>query len=307
MSKILVVGSLNMDLVTQVMKTPKVGETVLGYGYKEIPGGKGANQSIALAKFGAEVRMCGVVGNDKFGTALINNLKSNQVDIKYIKKTDQEATGLAMIMVNEDGDNSIIVISGANFELKKEDIKEIVFKEVKYILAQLEISIEVVEKAFSLAKELGVKTVLNPAPAATLSDELLRNTDLIVPNETEFKQLTNYDTKTKESISQGSKILFSKGIKEIIITLGKRGAYYSNKNGNSFYIKGYEVNAVDTTAAGDSFIGGLLSRLMKDEPMEEALIFAMKAGAITVSREGAQSSIPSINEVESFKGIKTKE
>lgn len=304
MGKIIVIGSLNMDLVTQVKKTPKVGETILGQGFKEIPGGKGANQAVSIGRLGGQVKMIGMVGDDAFGLALTSNLVKNNVDISQVGKSIDNATGLAMIMVNEDGDNSIVVIPGANFDLLKESINDSYVEDYDYVLAQLESPIESIEKAFRIAKEKGLMTILNPAPARELSEGLIRNTDMIIPNETEFELITGVAPENDQAIEKGVTVLFEKGISDVLITLGKKGGYYLNSKGVRHKVSGYSVNAIDTTAAGDSFIGGLLTRLSIGDDIEQAMEYAMKVGAMTVSRKGAQSSLPTQKEIENFEGVK---
>lgn len=304
MGKIIVIGSLNMDLVTQVKKTPKVGETILGQGFKEIPGGKGANQAVSIGRLGGQVKMIGMVGDDAFGLALTSNLLKNNVDISQVGKSIDNATGLAMIMVNEDGDNSIVVIPGANFDLLKESINDSYVEDYDYVLAQLESPIESIEKAFRIAKEKGLMTILNPAPARELSEGLIRNTDMIIPNETEFELITGVAPENDQAIEKGVTVLFEKGISDVLITLGKKGGYYLNSKGVRHKVSGYSVNAIDTTAAGDSFIGGLLTRLSIGDDIEQAMEYAMKVGAMTVSRKGAQSSLPTQKEIENFEGVK---
>lgn len=306
MKNILVIGSLNMDLVTHVKKTPRVGETVLGNGYSEIPGGKGANQAVAIGRLGGAVSMLGMVGSDNFGQVLTSNLKINNVSTGYLYETSDESTGLAMIMVNQDGDNSIVVVPGANFELTPDNIKDEHLNKVDYVLGQLETPIETIEEIFVRAKKKGIKTILNPAPARKISKDLMRNIDLLIPNETEFQLITGITADTNENIRIGAKKLFNSGVKEIIITLGKDGAFYLNDQGKEYKAKGYKVHAVDTTAAGDSFIGGLLTQLSFDKSIEEAIDYAMKVGAVTVSRHGAQSSLPDADEIENFTGEKYK-
>ncbi len=306
MKKIVVLGSLNMDLVTRVHKTPKVGETVLGDGFNEIPGGKGANQAVAIGKLGGHVSMIGRVGKDDFGKKLKDALEKNGVDGAGVLYTDEAPTGTALIMVNDDGDNSIVVIPGANFSMQPENVlqRDLAGKDI--LLGQLETPIETIEAAFSKAREMGLMTVLNTAPAQVLSPALISNVDVLVPNETEFEILTGHSAESEEGLGKGSKLLFELGVKELIITLGKEGALYLNHEGKRHYMSGYKVDAVDTTAAGDSFIGGLLTALSRGADIEEAMAFAMKVGAVTVTKHGAQSSLPTLAEVESFKGVKRK-
>lgn len=301
MKKILVLGSLNMDLVTNVEKTPKVGETVLGSDFNEIPGGKGANQAVAIGKLNGDVSMLGRIGNDDFGKSLIKNLKQNNVNVDFVKSIQSAKTGIALIMVNSNGDNSIVVIPGANFEFKENELKKDIFNDVDYLLAQLETPLKTIEKAFILAKEKNVFTILNPAPARVLSDELIKHTDLLIPNETEFESLSGYDASSEANIIKGSNVLFEKGVKAILITLGKNGSFYIDSNNFSLKQKGYIVDVVDTTAAGDSFIGGFLTSISKGEDIKTSMEFATKVSALTVTKYGAQSSLPSILEVDNFK------
>ncbi|MDF1616434.1 ribokinase [Petrocella sp. FN5] len=302
MKKILVLGSLNMDLVTRVKITPKIGETLLGEGLEQIPGGKGANQAVAIGKLGGEVAMLGRVGMDGFGDVLMKNLATNGVEAQLTKAVQGPPTGVALIMVNDSGDNSIVVIPGANFALKKEDLTQEMFEGCDYLLAQLETPIETIEAAFSMAKEQGLYTILNPAPARTLSKQLIGLTDLLVPNETEFETLTGIHPDSEAHIKEGAQVLFDRGVKAIIITLGEDGACHVDATGDLHYEKGHKVKAVDTTAAGDSFIGGLLYGMAQGEGIKEAMKRAVIVGALTVTKLGAQSSLPTLKEVEDYVG-----
>ena len=302
MKKILVLGSLNMDLVTRVSMTPKVGETLLGEGLEQIPGGKGANQAVAIGKLGGQVAMLGRVGMDGFGEVLMKNLSANGVEAYLTQAVQGPPTGVALIMVNDSGDNSIVVIPGANFALGKEDLTPAMFEGCDYLLAQLETPIETIETAFAMAKEKNVYTILNPAPARTLSKQLIGLTDLLVPNETEFETLTGIHPDSDTHIKEGADILFKSGVKEIIITLGENGACYVDATGHLHYVKGHKVKAIDTTAAGDSFIGGLLYGMAMGEDVKEAMKRAVIIGALTVTKLGAQSSLPTLKEVEDYLG-----
>ena len=303
MKKSLVVGSLNMDLVTRVSVTPQVGETVLGNGFDQIPGGKGANQAVAMGKLGGQVAMLGCVGDDDFGVALKSNLKACHVDAQMVKSISGMPTGLAMIMVNESGDNSIVVVPGANYQLKAEDLSKSDFVGFDFCVAQLETPVETVERAFVLAKEAGATTVLNPAPAQGLLENLIAHTDLLIPNETEFFTLTGYDTQCRDSLLKGAEVLYEKGVHALLITLGAQGAIYLDKEGTEIKKAGHKVDAVDTTAAGDSFIGGFVTALAEGSDVASAMEFAMKVAAITVTRHGAQRSLPNRQEVEGFEGV----
>lgn len=297
MEKILVVGSLNMDLVTKVKITPKVGETVSGVGLEMVPGGKGANQAIALGKLGAYVEMIGAVGLDDNGDILKKNLKLMSVQYEHIKTINDKPTGVALIMVNDTGDNSIVVIPGANSELQASDVKDSWFKDVEMVICQLEIPIKTVEAVLKTAKRLGVKTVLNPAPAQSLSNELLKYVDLLIPNETEFESITGISLETDEDLIKGYNVIKFLGIKEIIVTLGSKGASYYNGH-ELLYVNAKKVKAIDTTAAGDSFIAGVCDGLTRGLNMQEALELGTKVAAITVTRFGAQSSLPTREELE---------
>lgn len=303
MKKILVVGSLNMDLVTRVKATPQVGETVLGNGFDQIPGGKGANQAVAMGKLGGQVAMLGCVGDDEFGVALKSNLKACHVEDERVKVIKDSPTGLAMIMVNESGDNSIVVVPGANYELRPTDLSKSDFVRFEYCVAQLETPVETIERAFVLAKEAGVKTVLNPAPAQDLREKLIAHTDILIPNETEFFALTGYDTQCRDSLLKGAEVLYEKGVQALLITLGAQGAIYLDKEGTEIKKAGHKVDAVDTTAAGDSFIGGFVTALAEGSDVASAMEFAMKVAALTVTRHGAQRSLPNRQEVEGFEGV----
>ncbi len=302
MKKITVIGSLNMDLVVQVKKMPKVGQTVMGSNFKEIPGGKGANQAVAMGRLGAKVNMIGKVGTDGFGQSLLSALEKDKINIAYIGQEDNTSTGVALINVNEEGNNSIVVAPGANYKLNKEDIDASLdaIKGSKIVVLQLEIPLETVKYALEKSKELGKYTILNPAPAVKLEDEIIKNIDLLTPNETELEILSGVEIKKEEDLFTAAKALMKKGIKELIVTLGEKGALYINREKMKSY-KAYNVKAVDTTAAGDSFTGAIATALMNDKNIDEAIDFASKVGALSVTKEGAQSSLPYLEEVMKFK------
>jgi len=304
MKKILVLGSMNMDLVTKIKRTPKVGETVLGTGLTTTPGGKGGNQAVAIGRLGGDVTMIGKLGDDVYGELLFNSLSTGLVKCEYVGRTKKYVTGTAFILVNEDGNNSIVVIPGANSDILPKDISSDYFVGKDYFLAQLEVPIPTVEKAFELAKHQSIFTVLNPAPAKKLPSSLMKNIDLLVPNENEFETLTGYYPDTNENRWLGANQLFQEGIKAVLITLGEKGACYMDASKKEFMVEGYKVKAIDTTAAGDSFIGGLMTKLSEGYSIEVAIEFAMKVGALTVSQSGAQSSLPWRDEVEKFQGKK---
>lgn len=301
---ITVVGSLNMDLVTQSDRLPTPGETVMGNDFKQVPGGKGGNQAAAAGKLGYPVKMVGCVGQDAMGKILKASLKDSGVDVENVLEKDTASTGVASIVVDKEGRNFITVAPGANYELSVDDIKDL-SQEItssNLLLVQLEIQLDTVREALKIAKAAGKMTVLNPAPAVELDQEILENTDILTPNETELEILSGLKADTLENIKiAGRKLIKEKGVKDIVVTLGGKGAMHITKDSSKHY-EGYKVNVVDTTGAGDSFNGAMAIYLSQGKTMDEAIKFAMKVGAVTVTREGAQTSLPTLAEVESFKG-----
>ncbi|ATD54479.1 ribokinase [Clostridium chauvoei] len=302
MNKICVLGSMNMDLVLQIEDMPKVGETILSKGFKKIPGGKGANQAVAAQRYGAKVYMVSKVGKDENGKVLVDKLIEDKINTNYVLIDEKEPTGMAMIMVNENGNNSIIVVPGANMAITNEDIegsKEAI-KESDIVISQFETPINVTLEAFKEAKKLNKFTILNPAPAKEIQEELLNYTDIIIPNETEAELITGVKVIDLESAKMAASKMIAKGVKFVIITLGSRGAAVISKE-DARIIDAFKVNAIDTTAAGDSFIGALSSRLNTNnltfEDLTEAVRFGNKVSSIAVQREGAQPSIPYLDEV----------
>ncbi len=300
MKNICVIGSLNMDLVVNVLEMPKKGQTLIGSNFKEVPGGKGANQAVAMARLGGNVTMIGKVGKDSFGDTLINALKNDNVDTNYIKKVEGP-TGVAMITVDKNAENSIVVAPGANFKVYTNDIDENIsaIENSDIVVVQLETPLETINYALKKAKELNKYTILNPAPAVKLEDEIIENVDLLTPNETELEILSGVTINNEDDILKAAKTMIDKGVKELIVTLGSKGSLYIN-NEKSMFKKSYKVEAVDTTAAGDSYTGALSVAFSKDESIEEAMDFASKVGALCVMKEGAQSSLPKLQDVENF-------
>ncbi|MBF7095577.1 ribokinase [Alkalibacter mobilis] len=298
---ITVVGSLNMDLVITAPTIPRPGETVLGTSFKQIPGGKGANQADAAAKLKADVTMIGAVGKDSMGEQLKRSLESDGVDVQRVLEKDDYSTGVAAIIVEEKGNNAIAVAPGANYGLTPEDIEnmEECFKKTNVMIVQLETPLETVRKALKMAKDFGAITILNPAPARELDEEILSLTDILTPNETELEILSGLPTDNLDDIQIAAEKLMEKGVKEMIVTLGGQGCMHITKE-NISVMPAYKVKVVDTTAAGDSFNGAIGVALDEGKTMEEALKFAMKVGAMTVSKAGAQTSLPYLNEVENF-------
>ena len=302
MKNICVIGSLNMDLVVNVDTMPKPGQTIIGSNFKEVPGGKGANQAVAMARLNGNVSMIGKVGEDGFGQTLINSLKNDKVDTTYIQ-TSKGATGVALITVDKNAQNSIVVSPGANFEVKEDDIDNNIeaIKNSDIVVLQLETPLNTIKYALNKAKEFNKYTILNPAPAVKLDDEIIKNVDLLTPNETELEIISGVSIETEEDIQKAAQIMIEKGVKELIVTLGSKGSLYINKE-KSMFKKAYKVEAVDTTAAGDSYTGALAVALSQDKNIEDAMDFASKVGALSVLKEGAQSSLPTLEDVKNFRG-----
>ena len=299
MKKILVAGSLNMDMVLDVDHHPQPGETVLGRKLTYSPGGKGANQAYAVGRLGGDVRMIGCVGNDSNGQALIGNLETAGVDTSAIARIDTEPTGLAVIPVDDQGENCIIVISGANFCLTPELIRqqETVIAACDYVITQLETPVDTVLELAKTARKYGKCMILDPAPArADLPDELFPLIDIMKPNETELQILTGMKTDTDEAVVKAASVLLEKGVSKVVVTLGGRGAVLAEHENVRFF-EGQKVVPVDTTAAGDPFTAALVNGLAEDMAMDEAIRFANKVSSIVVTRAGAQASIPDKEEV----------
>ncbi|SFD47016.1 ribokinase [Clostridium uliginosum] len=302
MNKVCILGSTNMDLVLKIKSMPKEGETILSKSFEKIPGGKGANQAVAARRSGADVCMISKIGKDDNGDFLINELKKDKINTECVFIDDLQPTGMAMIMVNEGGNNSIIVVSGANMTINKDEINksEEFIKNSDIIISQFETPEDMTIEAFKIAKKYGKVTILNPAPAKEIHEELLKVTDIIVPNETEAEVLTGIKVDNADDAKRAGEAFLEKGVKFAIITLGSRGAAVIGKD---FYevVPAYKVNALDTTAAGDSFIGGLSSKLdvenINKDTLVQAITFGNKVSSITVQREGAQPSIPYLKEI----------
>lgn len=286
--KILVIGSINKDLVVGASRFPKEGETILGNGFYTSNGGKGANQAAAIAKLGGDIAILGAIGDDNFGKDLSNSLSSNNVNIGNLIIKKNVSTGIAFITVTESGANNIIVVQGANALITKDDIKEELINEYDIIVMQLEIPLEIAKYAACISKKLNKTVILNPSPAVRLDKEFLSYIDIIIPNETEI------------DIIGGIDYVFECGVKNIILTLGKKGCKLITKENNKINEKkfdAYDVKVVDTTAAGDSFLGGIVKMLAEDKTIEDAIIFAIKVSNITVTKKGAIDSIPTYDEV----------
>lgn len=303
MQKILVVGSSNTDLIIKVKKIPRPGETLLGGQFQTFPGGKGANQAVAAARAGGEVVFIAAVGDDSYGELAIKGYKEDQINTESIKICKGVPSGIAMITVSQEGENAITVASGANNELKASDLEEAEepFAEADYMLVQLETPLETVFKAMTLCKEFKTRVILNPAPAAELSDELLAMVDIITPNETEAETLTGIVVSDESTASLAADALHKRGIDTVVITMGSKGAFLSDRNrALQLMVPGFRVKAEDTTAAGDVFNGQLAVALAEGMTLEAAILLAHAAAALSVQKLGAQSSIPTREETDRF-------
>ncbi|MDO5725662.1 MAG: ribokinase [Tissierellia bacterium] len=305
MSKVVVIGSINMDLVVRVEEIPKPGETVMGKNLMRIPGGKGANQAAAMAKLGVETVFLGKVGEDGFGAELKSSMLNAGIEISKIE-TEKGPSGIAIINVDNQGNNNIVVISGANGLMDTSYLKNNAAQfEADIFVFQLEIPLETVRMGLKMAKQNEKLTVLNPAPATKLDDEIISLVDILIPNEHELQRLTDVKIDDEKSIKRACNILLKKGVKNLIVTLGKNGVYYTDGKVQKFF-KAYEVDAVDTTAAGDSFIGGFVAALSEQKDIETAIDYGQICAALTVQREGAQISLPSLDEFKAFKKERLK-
>lgn len=300
-SKLVVLGSVNVDHVLSVNQFPRPGETLLGSHYQIAFGGKGANQAVAAGRSGADISFIAAVGQDDVGDRIRQQLVQDNIDVSSMEIIKSINTGVALIFVNADGENSIGISAGANAAVTPEYMnkyrQQII--EADALLTQLEIPIETVLAAAKLAKESATLVILNPAPAQSLSDELLALIDLITPNETEAERLTGIAVKDEADAQKAAAILHTKGIETVIITLGSRGAWVS-VNGQGERVCGYKVSVVDTIAAGDTFNGALVTALLEGQPLISAIKFAQAAAAVAVTRAGAQPSVPWRHEIDTF-------
>jgi len=301
MAKLIVLGSVNADHVLQVDSFPRPGETVLGHGYQVLPGGKGANQAVAAARLGADIGFIACVGDDDFGKRIITAFEKDGMDTRAVMAVEGMPTGIALIQVAANGENSIAISAEANGCLTVDALAP----HIEFLcggdtlLLQLESPMETLELAAREARSAGVQVILNPAPAQPLSDALLANLTMITPNETEAEMLTGVKVETEADALQAAKALHGKGVATVIITLGSKGAFYSGTDGYRM-VSGFKVDAKDTTAAGDTFNGALVAALQVGKNIDQAIVFGHAAAAISVTRLGAQPSIPDLDEVNDF-------
>lgn len=300
-AKILVIGSLNMDLAVEIDHIPEVGETILSRGFATVPGGKGANQACAVGRLMGGCAFIGAVGNDGYGKLLQESLHNFRVDTKGLIMKPEKATGMAVVMVNKEGNNSIVVVPGANGGLTPENIAghRNLIEENDILVMQLEIPLETVLYAAKLAKSLGKTVILDPAPVPEdFPEELYQYIDIMKPNETELARLTGISAKGTGYV-RGAEFLRRKGVKNVLVTLGEKGAYLDSEKEGKAEIPACPVKAVDTTAAGDAFTAAVAAKLGEGAALREAAGFAAHVSSIVVTRKGAQSSIPTMEEVNS--------
>lgn len=296
MADIIVVGSLNADLVVRSPRFPNPGETIQGQDLATVPGGKGANQAVAAARLGASVAMIGCVGADAFGSTLIENLKKNNVDARHVLRDGSAATGTAIIIVDSNGQNSIVLSPGANARVTGNDIDAAVFTGAKLLLLQFEIPMEAVLHAARLARQKRVRVILNPAPALAIPDELIKLADYIVPNETELGILSGKPVPNKAALEAAAHALGSRGAANVVVTLGERGALIAGRS-HTNYVQSFKVKPVDTTGAGDAFIGGMAVALVRRKSLKAAVEYGCACGALATTKFGAQASLPTAQDV----------
>ncbi|REK71286.1 ribokinase [Paenibacillus paeoniae] len=300
MQKLLVIGSVNMDVVSNVKQFPLPGETIHSSDMKFVPGGKGANQAVAAARAGAPCVMIGAVGLDPFGDTLIASLSEKGVDAKSVLRKEG-TSGIALITVSEEGENNIILSAGANGQITEEDLASVVqWDGACAVLLQNEIPWETTLAALRSAKEKGVRAFLNPAPARALPEELFSLLDTLIVNETEAAVVTGVKVVDVETAETAADWALAKGASSVIVTLGEQGCFYASAQGARAAVSAFRVQPVDTTAAGDTFIGAYAAASADGLATEEALVFAAAAAALAVTRHGAQSSIPDKAEIEAF-------
>ncbi|KAF0422514.1 ribokinase [Pediococcus pentosaceus] len=299
-NKVVVLGSLNVDTILQVGRFPEPGETLALKDKQMAGGGKGANQAIATARSGAETSFIGKVGTDANGQFMLKQLLDSGVSTEYVATSKVADTGQAFVMLENTGENRILIYGGSNAELNEDDVNKAAEKiqQADFIVAQLETPLETTKYAFEIAKQAGIKTILNPAPAVkNLPKELIQLTDVITPNETEAEILTGVTVVDDASMKEAAQRLHKMGVQTVIITLGSKGVYYDDGDVSGI-VPAFKVHAIDTTAAGDTFLGSFSSELKPDlSNLKEAIMYGNKASSLAVQKMGAQPSIPTRKEV----------
>ena len=301
--KVVVVGSFNMDLVVKAGRRPQTGETLMGEAFGMFIGGKGSNQAIAAARLGADVTMIGRLGTDLFGDTLMEAHAAEGISTDYVIQDTEVGTGVASILIDADGDNSIVLIPQANMRLSVADIERASesIAAADVLLLQLEVPIAASQRAAEIAKSNGATVVLNPAPAQELPDDFLAQVDILTPNEVETESLSGVRISTPAEAERAAKVLLDKGLSAVILTLGERGALLLTPDLTQ-QVPAYTVEVVDTTAAGDAFCGAFATAFARGENLVAAVAFANAAGALAVTVLGAAPSMPTVTQVEAFRG-----
>ena len=306
-NKIVVVGSSNTDLIIRVPHLPAPGETILGGRFLTVPGGKGANQAVAAARAGGTVILVAKVGDDHYGHEALAGFTRDGIDVAHVSMDKRAPSGVALIFVSAKGENCIAVAESANGRLSRTDVKRAAgaIRSAGMLVLQLEIPLETVGAAAALAASHGVPVILNPAPARSLPDDLLKKVTLLTPNESECELLTGIKITSEAAAAKAANALLARGVQTVIITMGKRGAYVAT-NEERRLVSGFKVEPVDTTAAGDVFNGALAVALVEGQPLPQAVGFANAAAALSVTKEGAQSSAPKRRAVDKFLNGKSR-
>jgi ribokinase len=298
---IVVVGSSNTDMIIKMERIPRPGETIIGGEFFTAAGGKGANQAVGAARAGGSVTFIARVGKDQLGELAVVGFARDGINVNYIVRDPLVASGVALIFVGKDGENSIAVASGANEKLSPQDVLNArgAFSEAGAVVMQLETPIETIQTAAEIGAQACARVILNPAPAQPLPDALLRHVSILTPNETEAELLTGIKIASLETAAQAAKVLLKRGVQTVILTLGSQGAWVATREmGN--HVPAFKVNAVDTTAAGDIFNGALAVALVEGKALLEAVRFANAAAALSVTKHGAQPSAPRRKEIEAL-------
>ena len=295
---VVVFGSINMDLVVKTPRFPEPGETLVGHTFFTAPGGKGGNQAVAAGKLGVAVVMVGRVGNDVFGETLLTSLRENGVDTNAVMRDDEHPSGTAVIFVDDQAENEIVIVAGANGVVGNAELERLddVLQTGGQLLLQLEVPIDTVLAAAKMACKKGAMVIFDPAPVRLLPDELYEYIDVITPNETEASTLVGFEVNDEVSAGEAAKVLRARGVRQVVIKMGSKGAFWDDGQ-QTMFLPAYQVDAVDTVAAGDAFNGALAAGLAEGMPMQEALRWGMAGGAISATRSGAQPSLANREEL----------
>jgi len=299
--KIVVVGSSNTDMIIKVPHVPVPGETIIGGKFSIAAGGKGANQAVAAARGGGDVTFIARIGDDMFGQQAKDGFVKDNINVDHVLSDKDAPSGVALIFVGEDGQNSIAVASGANANLSPSDVQAAsdAISTSDILIMQLETPLDTVQKAASIASDNGVKVILNPAPAQALSDDILRHVSILTPNESETELLTGLKVASEKDAAAAADALMAKGIETVIVTMGPKGAFVATADSKEL-VSGFSVKAVDATAAGDVFNGTLAVAIAEGKPLKKAVSFANAAAALSVTKLGAQPSAPTREEIDKF-------